>query len=94
MRDPLEQYVIDRIREKRIKLKISQMKLAHAFEYESVSYIGAIESMNPKRTETYNIKQIHIIANLFKCAVSDFFPAQYPFSYISEREHKNKSNKR
>ena len=85
MRDAIDQYIIDRVREIRTKKRISQSKLAYALGYDSVSYIGAIESLNPIRTECYNSKQLNKIAIILECSPKDFWPDLPITSYISPR---------
>ncbi len=74
MRSDIDQYIIDRVRELRKKKKISQLTLAFKLDFESKGYIGAIESINPQRTECYNIKHLNEIAKIFKCSPKDFWP--------------------
>lgn len=74
MRSAIDQYIIDRIREIRKKRKISQEQLAYALGFESKAYIGAIESNNPTRDETYNIYHLNEIAKILDCSPKDFMP--------------------
>jgi len=74
MRSAIDQYVIDQIRDRRKKMKISQEKLAYAIGFESKGYIGKIESKNPKYYDTYNISHLSVIAKVLNCSPKDFMP--------------------
>jgi transcriptional regulator with XRE-family HTH domain len=94
MREPIDQYIIDKVIEIRKKLKITQLQLAFALGYKSVGYIGAIESLNPKRVECYNTKQLNKIAVFLKCSPKDFWPEEPISSYTSERLEKKLQKQR
>jgi transcriptional regulator with XRE-family HTH domain len=89
MRSAIDQYIIDKVREIRTKNKKSQESLAYDLGFESSGYIGAIESMNPKRTECYNLKQLNEIALLLNCSPKDFWPESGITEYISPRLKKS-----
>jgi transcriptional regulator with XRE-family HTH domain len=74
MRSAIDQYIIDRVREIRKQKKVSQEKLAYALGFESKAYIGAIESNNPVRDETYNTVHLNQIARILNCSPKDFWP--------------------
>lgn len=74
MRSAIDQYIINNVREMRKKRKISQEKLAYALGFESKAYIGAIESNNPARDETYNTYHLNEIAKILECSPKDFWP--------------------
>ena len=74
MRTQIEQYIIDRIREKREALGISQESLAFSFGFESQGYISKIESTNPNYNDSYNINHLNDIAKILKCSPKDFWP--------------------
>lgn len=86
MRSAIDQYIIDQVYFKRKALKISQLKLAYAIGHKSVAYIAAIESMNLKRTEFYNNKQLNLIARAFNCSPKEFQPESYINDYVSPRK--------
>ncbi|WP_207516104.1 helix-turn-helix domain-containing protein [Longitalea luteola] len=67
----IEQYIIDKIREKRLKLNISQAELARQLDV-SEGFIGNVESANYRAK--YNINHINAIAKVFKCSPRDFWP--------------------
>lgn len=74
MRTQIEQYIIDRIRERREMLGISQESLAFSLGFESQGYISKIESTNPKYDDSYNISHLNEIAKILKCSPKDFWP--------------------
>ncbi|MBL7743130.1 MAG: helix-turn-helix transcriptional regulator [Chitinophagaceae bacterium] len=74
MRSEIDQYVIDQIRIRRKKLKVSQEELAYALGFESKGYIGKIESKNPKYSDCYNIFHLNQIAKKLRCSPKDFWP--------------------
>ena len=74
MRSQIEQYVIDRIRERREELGISQLNLAFSLGFESQGYISKIESTNPNYDDRYNISHLNEIAKILKCSPKDFWP--------------------
>jgi len=70
----LDYYLIERVRELRIKHKpyLSQLKLAQELEFPE-SYISKVENM--KIRYKYNIRALNKIANLFKLkSYSELFP--------------------
>ncbi len=69
----IEQYVIDKVREKRLKLKISQAELARILDV-SEGFIGNVE--NPKYRAKYNLNHINMLAKVFKCSPRDFLPKE------------------
>ncbi|HYD91447.1 MAG TPA: helix-turn-helix transcriptional regulator, partial [Flavobacterium sp.] len=69
----IDQYVIGKVREKRLKLKISQAELAHLLDV-SEGFIGNIES--PNYRAKYNIHHLNELAKLFKCSPRDFLPKE------------------
>jgi len=74
MRSVIDQYVINQVRDRRKKMKVSQEKLAYAIGFESKGYIGKIESKNPKYDDTYNISHLNVIAKILECSPKDFMP--------------------
>lgn len=68
---PLEQYVIDFVRDKRNSIGMSQQKLAFELGV-SKSFISSVESKNyPAK---YNIRHLNILARIFGCSPRDFLP--------------------
>lgn len=74
MRTPIEQYIIDRVREKREEKELSQEKLAFELGFESQGYISKIESVNPKYDDSYNVNHLNEIAKILGCSPKDFWP--------------------
>lgn len=68
---PIEQYVIDAVRERRKKLGISQEQLAHMLGY-SEGFIANIET--PKRNSKYNLRHLNELAKILNCSPKDFLP--------------------
>ena len=67
----IELFIINRVREMRINLNISQADLAHKLEL-SVGFIGHVESS--KHRAKYNLNHINKLAKIFNCSFQDFFP--------------------
>ena len=74
MRTTIQQYVIDRVREKRQALGISQEKLSIALGFESQGYISKIESTSENYDDSYNVNHLNEIAKILKCCPRDFWP--------------------
>lgn len=73
----LDFYLIERVRELRLKSNLSQVMLAHKLGV-SEGYIGNIE--NPKQTAKYNIRMLSRIAIALELdSYLDLFPKK-PFS--------------
>ena len=70
---PIEQYVIDAVRERRKKLGISQEQLAHLLGY-SEGFIANIET--PRRSSKYNLRHINEISKVLKCSPRDLLPKE------------------
>ena len=68
---PIEQYIIDIVREKRIQKGWSQKDLAYEMEL-SIGFIGNVE--NPKLRAKYNLNHINTLAKVFDCSPKDFLP--------------------
>jgi transcriptional regulator with XRE-family HTH domain len=68
----LDFYLIEKVRELRIKANISQVKLAHKIGV-SEGFIGNVE--NPKQNQKYNIRMLNRIANALELnSYADLFP--------------------
>lgn len=72
MRTLLDQYIIDRIREKRIALKMSQEVLSEKMGFKSNAFVAATES--PRSTKKYNPVHINKAALVFNCQLWDLIP--------------------
>jgi len=69
----IEQYVIDKVRELRIKAGISQEMLSIKMELSS-KFVGNVESS--KRTTKYNLNHLNKIAEILGCSIKEFFPEE------------------
>ena len=68
---PIEQYVIDKIREIRKEKGLSQRDIAYQIDIDQ-SFLAAVES--PKGRAKYNLNHINAFAKLFECSPKDFLP--------------------
>lgn len=68
---PIEQYVVDQVKRKRIERGLSQKDLAYEME-KSLGFIGDIE--NPKERAKYNLNHLNELAKVFKCSPREFLP--------------------
>lgn len=75
MRTVLDQYIIDRIREKRTAMDMSQDAFAEKMGFRSNGFIAAAES--PRSTKKYNPVHMNKAALIFDCPLWDFLP-QHP----------------
>ena len=62
MKTPIEQYVIDKVREKRLAQKMSQATLAYCLGV-SRGFIGDVE--NPNQRAKYNLNHINELSIIF-----------------------------
>ncbi len=76
MRTAIEQYIIDRVREKREEQGMSQEKLAFKLGFESQGYISKIESVSPNYQDTYNVNHLNEIAKILNCSPRQFWPEE------------------
>lgn len=75
MKSKIEQFVIDKVREKRQQQKMSQSTLAYCIGL-SRGFVGDAE--NPNKRAKYNFNHLNELAKVFNCPVTDFLPNQ-PF---------------
>ena len=68
---PIEQHVVNMVREKRIAKGWSQKDLAYEIDL-SIGFIGDVES--PKYRAKYNLNHINTLAKVFECSPKDFLP--------------------
>ena len=68
---PIEQNVVDIVREKRIAKGWSQKDLAYEIDL-SIGFIGDVES--PRYRAKYNLNHINTLAKVFECSPKDFLP--------------------
>jgi transcriptional regulator with XRE-family HTH domain len=71
LKTEIELYVINRVREMRLKSNVSQAELALRLNI-TVGFIGHIES--PKHRAKYNLNHINKLAKIFDCSFQEFFP--------------------
>lgn len=71
MKSKIDQYVINRVRERRITRGFSQVDLAFELDL-SVGFIGKVEST--KYASHYNIRHLNRIAKILACSPQDFLP--------------------
>jgi transcriptional regulator with XRE-family HTH domain len=67
----IEQYVIDRVREKRKEAGLSQIELSQKLNM-SDSFVSHVET--PNRRAKYNINHLNTLAKVFKCSPREFLP--------------------
>ncbi len=72
----IEQFVIDKVKEIRIKKGFSQDDIA-IFLNTSRGFVGQVES--PNHSSKYNLNHINKLAIELNCTPKDFLPI-YPFS--------------
>lgn len=71
MKSPIDIYIIDAIRKKRMEQHVSQAMLA-SFINVSRGFIGMAES--PKYDIKYNLRHLNEIAKFLGCSPRDFLP--------------------
>jgi transcriptional regulator with XRE-family HTH domain len=67
----IDQYVIDKARELRVKKGMSQLDLSISMNLAEGT-IAKIE--NPTQTAKYNIRHINLLSKALGCSPKDFFP--------------------
>ena len=67
----IEKFVIEKVKEKRRKLNLSQAQLAYQLEV-SEGFIGNIERVTHRAK--YSIHHLNELAKIFKCSPRDFLP--------------------
>lgn len=68
---PIEQYVVNVVKKKRLEKGWSQKELAYQME-KSLGFIGDVESS--KSRAKYNINHINDLAIVFECSPREFLP--------------------
>ena len=80
----IELYVINRVKERRVTLSMSQDDLAVILDTDR-SFIGQVESRtNPAK---YNLNHLNKLAIEFKCSPRDFLPED-PVSQVPHKRKK------
>ncbi len=71
MKSKIDLLVINRIKEKRKELKVSQRGMAEILGC-TAGFIGQVESKN--FDTKYSVHQLYLIAKDFDCSPAEFFP--------------------
>ena len=71
MKSDSDLFVINRIKEKRKELNVSQRGMAAILDC-TAGFIGQVESENSDTK--YSVHQLYLIAKDFECSPADFFP--------------------
>lgn len=70
----IELYVINKVKEMRLKANMTQKELAFSLDL-SVGFLGHIES--PRKPAKYNLNHINKLAKIFDCSPQEFLPLYY-----------------
>lgn len=73
MKSKIEQYIIDRVREKRELLGLSKESLSYKINRTS-SFVGRVE--NPNDRAKYNFNHLNALAKALKCSPRDLVPPE------------------
>lgn len=76
----IELYIIERVKDRRLELKMSQSDLAFRLGV-SYGFIGQVES--PNYPAKYNVNHLDRLAFIFCCSPRDFLPIK-PFTLTSD----------
>lgn len=68
---PIDQFIIDKVKEIREKQDISQEKLSVGAGYYK-TLVANVE--RPERPEKYNIYHLNGFAKFLRCSIKEFFP--------------------
>lgn len=71
MKSDIDLFVINRIKEKRKELNVSQRGMSAILDC-TAGFIGQVESENSDTK--YSVHQLYLIAKDFECSPADFFP--------------------
>jgi transcriptional regulator with XRE-family HTH domain len=71
LKTEIDIFVINKIRERRLELNLSQVDIASELGM-SVGFIGKVESR--KYPTHYNLKHLNDLAKILKCSPQDFLP--------------------
>jgi transcriptional regulator with XRE-family HTH domain len=74
VKSKIDQYVIERVKEKRLDKNLSQADIAYELEM-SVGFIGKVESS--RYPTHYNLKHLNDLARILKCSPQDFLPKRH-----------------
>ena len=71
MRSAIELYIIQEVKKRRKKLKMSQRYIADCLDV-SRSFIRDIEDL--KKDSAYNVDHINMLARIFECSPRELWP--------------------
>jgi transcriptional regulator with XRE-family HTH domain len=71
MKSEIDQFTINKVRERRLEKNISQADLAYELGM-SVGFIGKVESS--RYPSHYNIRHLNELAKILGCSPQDFLP--------------------
>jgi DNA-binding XRE family transcriptional regulator len=71
LKSPIDQFVINKVKEKRNEIKLSQANLSITVGFAQ-AFVGHCE--NPTRRDKYNLQHLNELAKYFKCSIKDFLP--------------------
>jgi transcriptional regulator with XRE-family HTH domain len=74
MKSKFELYIIDKVKQRRQELGISQQQLAYRMDL-SIGFIGKIES--PKYSSKWNLDHLNKLAEVLNCSPKDFLPERF-----------------
>ena len=67
----IELYIIEKVKEKRIELGLSQLALSQKLDMND-SFVSHVESLS-KRAK-YNVNHINALSKVMECSPKDFLP--------------------
>lgn len=67
----IEQFVIDKVKDKRIQMKISGESLSKSIGLNE-KFVAKVE--NPSYPDKYNLNHLNKIAEVLGCSIKDFLP--------------------
>jgi len=70
----VDKYVIQKVKERRVKKGLSQSQLAFEIGLASKSFIAMLES--GKYGKKYSVAQLNEIAKILECSPRDFLPKE------------------
>lgn len=70
---PIEKYIVEKVKEKRKALGLSQMALSQKLEMTD-TFVSHVEA--PSRRAKYNINHLNALARALECSPKDFWPEE------------------
>jgi transcriptional regulator with XRE-family HTH domain len=71
MKSNVDLYVMNKVKERRIALNLSQLALANELGMSS-GFVGQVES--PRYPAKYNVQHLNNLAKILQCSPQDFLP--------------------